>query len=207
MLFTTDLPTYIHTTTGTFTTDKLNLALHDDPVTASHKLQGHLDQLEAWLKKWQININATKSVQVTLTLRREQCSVVYINNTVIPQSQTAEYLGLHLDSRLTWAQHVAKKRKQIDLKVKDLYWIIGRKSPATLESKVLLYKTVINLIWTYGIELFGCASKSHIAKMQRSQSKMLLMITNTPWYVTNQTLHDELKVPFIKDVIQKKYKS
>jgi hypothetical protein len=35
---------------------------------------------------------------------------------------------------------------------------------------------------------------------------MLRMITNAPWYVTNQTLHDDLKVPFVKDVIQKKYK-
>jgi hypothetical protein len=141
------------------------LARHDDPVTALHKLQGHLDQLEAWPKKWRININATKSVQVTFTLRKEQCPVVHINNKVIPQS-TAKHLGLHLDSRLTWAQHLAKKRKQIDLKVKDLYRVIGRKSPALLESKVLLYKTIIKPIWTYGIELWGCASKLHIAKMQ-----------------------------------------
>jgi hypothetical protein len=28
------------------------------------------------------------------------------------------------------------------------------------------------------------------------------MITNAPWYVTNLTLHDDLKVPCIKDVIQ-----
>jgi hypothetical protein len=33
---------------------------------------------------------------------------------------------------------------------------------------------------------------------------MLQMITNAPWYVTNQTLHDDLKVPFIKDIIQEK---
>jgi hypothetical protein len=26
------------------------------------------------------------------------------------------------------------------------------------------------------------------------------MITNAPWYVTNQTLHDDLKVQFIKDI-------
>jgi hypothetical protein len=97
-----------------------------------------------------------------------------------------------------------QKRKQIDLKVKDLYWIIGRISPKSLESKVLLYKTIIKPIWTYGIELWGCASKSHIAKMQRSQSKIERMITDAPWYVTNQTLHDDLKVPFIKDVIQEK---
>jgi hypothetical protein len=50
----------------------------------------------------------------------------------------------------------------------------------------------------------GCASKLHIAKMQQSQSKILRMITNAPWHVTNQTLHDDLKVPFIKDVIQEK---
>jgi hypothetical protein len=43
-----------------------------------------------------------------------------------------------------------EKRKQIDLKVKDLYWVIGRKSPASLESKVLLYKTIRKPIWTYG---------------------------------------------------------
>jgi hypothetical protein len=98
-------------------------------------------------------------VQVTFTLRKEQCPVVYINNTVIPQSPTAKYLGLHLDSRLTWPQHLAKKRKQIDLKVKDLYWVIGRKSPTLLESKVLLYKTIIKPIWTHGIKLWGCASK------------------------------------------------
>jgi hypothetical protein len=30
------------------------------------------------------------------------------------------------------------------------------------------------------------------------------MITNAPWYVTNQTLQDNLKAPFIKDVIQEK---
>jgi hypothetical protein len=40
--------------------------------------------------------------------------------------------------------------------------------------------------------------------MQGSQSKLLRMITNAPWYVTNQTVHDDLKVPFIKDVIQEK---
>jgi hypothetical protein len=29
------------------------------------------------------------------------------------------------------------------------------------------------------------------------------MITNAPWYVTNQILLDDLEVPFIKDIIQK----
>jgi hypothetical protein len=40
--------------------------------------------------------------------------------------------------------------------------------------------------------------------MQRNQSKIQQMITNAPWYVTNQTLHNDLKVQIIKDVIQEK---
>jgi hypothetical protein len=54
------------------------------------------------------------------------------------------------------------------------------------------------------MELWGCASKSHIARVQQSQSKILQMITNASWFVTNQTLHSDLKVPFIKEVIQEK---
>jgi hypothetical protein len=116
-------------------------------------------------------------MQVTFTLRKKQRPAVHIDNTVIPQSPTAKDLGLHLDPRLTWTQHIAKK-KQVDLKLRDLYWIIARKSPASLESRVLLYKTIIKPIMTYGIELWRCASKSHIDKMQRSQSKILRMIIN-----------------------------
>jgi hypothetical protein len=134
-------------------------------------------------------IRSTKSVQVTFTLRKERCPVIHINNTVIPQSPTAKYLGLQLDSRLMWTQHITKKRKQIDLKIEDLYWVIRRKSPALLESKVLLYKTIVKPISTYGIKLWGCTSKSHIARMLQSQSKILQMITNAPWYVTNQMIH------------------
>lgn len=29
------------------------------------------------------------------------------------------------------------------------------------------------------------------------------MITDAPWYVSNQTLHEDLKIPYVKDVIQK----
>jgi hypothetical protein len=74
----------------------------------------------------------------------------------------------------------------------------------SLDSKVLLFRTIIKPICTYGIELWGCASKSSITIMQRRQSKILRMITNAPWYVTNQTLHEDLNVPYITEIIQER---
>jgi hypothetical protein len=49
--------------------------------------------------------------------------------------------------------------------------------------------------------------KSNISIIQRSQSKILCMIANAPWYVPNITLHEDLNVPLVKEVIkQKKHK-
>jgi len=48
---------------------------------------------------------------------------------------------------------------------------------------------VLKPVWTYGIELWGCATKSNIAVIQRYQSKLRVLrsITNVPWYVSNLT--------------------
>jgi hypothetical protein len=40
--------------------------------------------------------------------------------------------------------------------------------------------------------------------MQRTQSKILRVIENTPWYVRNHTLHSDLKVPYVRDVIHER---
>ena len=76
-------------------------------------------------------------------------------------------LGLHFDCRLTWKEHTAMKRKQLDHKTREIKWLIGKNSPLSLENKILIYKTILKSVWTYGIELLGCANKSNIAIMQR----------------------------------------
>jgi hypothetical protein len=88
---------------------------------------------------------------------------------------------MYLDNHLTWKEHT--KKTQIDLKIKDMYWVIGRNSKLPLENKILLYKRIMKPIWTYRVEIWGCASKSNISIIQRCQSKILRMIANAPWYV------------------------
>jgi hypothetical protein len=71
-----------------------------------------------------------------------------------------------------------QKRKQIDLKTKQINWLIGKKSHLSIENKLLIYKAVIKPLWSYGIELWGCASESNPVIMQRSQSKILRATTH-----------------------------
>jgi hypothetical protein len=83
-------------------------------------------------------------------------------------------------------------------------WLIGRHSPLLLENKIIIYKTVLKPVWMYGIELWGCASNSSIEIIQRYQSKILRIMTNAPWYVTNHTLHSDLHIPYVRDVFQER---
>jgi len=59
-------------------------------------------------------------------------------------------------------------------------------------------------IWSYGTELWGCASKSNTVIMQRSQSKILRTTANAPWCVTNHTLHTDFNIPYVSDVIHER---
>jgi hypothetical protein len=101
-IFTADLPeTEQQTLTATYADDTAILASHKNPITVSRKLQNHLNQFEKWLKRWRIKANEDKSTHVTFTLKRENCPIVTLNGNKIPQAETAKYLGIYLDRRLT----------------------------------------------------------------------------------------------------------
>ena len=71
--------------------------------------------------------NETKSVQVTFTLKKNTHPPVQLNDKQLTQTEEAEYLGMHLDRKLTWRKHILTKRKQLDLKLRKLYRDIGWK--------------------------------------------------------------------------------
>lgn len=118
-----------------------------------------------------------------------------IHRTFIPPA-----LGL-LVSKLTWKPHISAKKTQINNKIRQMHWLLGRKSKLRTENKVLLYKCIIKPIWTYGIQLWGCAKPSNTKIIQRIQSKILRIILDAPWYVSNKTIHDDSAIPLLEEEI------
>lgn len=208
LLFTADLPVNDLSTVATYADDTAILSSHEDPSVASQLLQTDLANIEKWLKLWRIKVNETKSAHVTFTLRRQTCPPVTMNGNQIPQYNDTKYLGIHLDRKLTWQKHIFTKRLQLSLKLRKYQWMLGRRSRLSLENKLLIYKIILKPIWTYGIQLWGTASKTNLNILQRFQSKVLRMITDAPWYVTNDTLHKDLQIPTVEEEIEntaKKY--
>ena len=120
------------------------------------------------------------------------------------QSKIVYYLGLHVDNKLNWKYHIIKKRKQMDLRYRELYWLLWRKYRLSVDNKLQLYKSIITPIWTYDIDLWGCACKSNITVIQRCQSIILRAIVDDPWYVTNDMIHKDLGIPAVQEVIHER---
>jgi hypothetical protein len=76
-----------------------------------------------------------------------------------------------------------------------MYWLFGRKSQLSLSSKLLLHKTILQTIWTYGIQLWVTASTSNIQILESFQSKALRMIVDASWYVLNTLIRRDLQIP------------
>ena len=89
-------------------------------------------------------------------------------------------------------------------------WLINARSQLSLDSKLTVYKAILPPIWTYWIELWGYSKPSNTKILQTFQSKMLRMISSAPWYVSNQTLHSDLEIHYVKEVARisaNKYKN
>jgi len=57
--------------------------------------------------------------------------------------------------------------------------------------------SISHSMWTYGIQLWGCANLSHTQILQRFQSQILRSLADDPWYVSNLQLHTDLGIPFV----------
>ena len=202
VIYTADIPSMKGITLGTYADDTTIIATHKNPTIASLMLQNYLFKLQQWFKTWRIVVNENKSTQVTFTLRKETCPAVYLNNKVIPQSNKVKYLGIHLDRRLTWRDHIWSKRKQLNLKIRSMYWLLSKKSKLSTENKLLIYKSIIKPVWTYCIQLWGTASNSNIQIIERFQNKTLRNILNAPWFVPNELLRKDTNISTVVEEIK-----
>jgi hypothetical protein len=81
-----------------------------------------------------------------------------------------------LDAKLRWKEHIKKIRDDLNIKFRKMYWLLGRNSELSIHSNIISYKHVISPVWSYGIQLWGCASDSNIEVIQRFQKKVLKYI-------------------------------
>jgi hypothetical protein len=102
VIYTSDLPTSTNTVLGTFADGTVILSVDEYSRRTPSDLQHHLNNLHTWFEKWRIRINENRSCSIIFTLRKSSTPDVTINDIQIPRNTEIKYLGMTIDSKLTW---------------------------------------------------------------------------------------------------------
>ncbi|GFV75923.1 RNA-directed DNA polymerase from mobile element jockey [Trichonephila clavipes] len=162
-------------------------------------------KLQDWLTQWRIAINVDKSQAIIFrkwgVIDHPFQLTLFEDN--IQWVSVVRYLGLHMDSRLTYKKHIDYLSEKFWGRIHLAISLVGRMSPLSLENKVILYKQVLRPIITYASPVWGAAAATHMKKIQVIQNKILRLITNAPWYVRNDVIHFDLHMEPISSYITK----
>jgi hypothetical protein len=169
-LYVNDIPTPSrHVVLSQYAVDTSLVATSRSPSLLVGYLEAYLGRLERRLRDWSIAINVSKSTAVLFvkTARRVQKPrAVQFLGEPVEWVKTAKYLGVTLDTQLTWSAHVNQVGKKAAERLGVFGTLLNRRSGLFVRNGVLLYKQLIRPVMDYACPIWRSAARSQARKLQ-----------------------------------------
>lgn len=174
----------------------------DDSAFVSHgkvsnaiikRMQRSLNSASKYFTKWKIKINEDKSQAIIFPFNNSRKRIpsrpFTVQNKLIPFSDSIKYLGVTLDRKLLFKNHLDISCSKAIKCGRSLFPLLNRKSKLNIKNKLLLYKMCIRPILTYACPVWQNCAKTHKKRLQVIQNKNLKIIYNLPWRFPTKDLH------------------
>ena len=135
--------------------------------TADRLLQTSVDRISRWALQHGFWLSPQKTVGVHFHRKRgEQTDpILYLNNQQIIFKESVKFLGLILDYRLNWKNHISQLRIGC-IKAMSLVRILSHfKWGADRQSLLRIYRAVIRSKIDYGSQVYGSAKPNVLKKL------------------------------------------
>ena len=150
------------------------------PRPASQRCLLASSDLEWWVREWRVTINVSKSNAMLFAKawwRIPKPRPVQLLGEPIEWVDTARYLRVILDTRMTWSPRIVQIRKKATQILGLLICPSGTEFCCISSS----YGPTLR----YACPIWKSASCSHARKLQVLQSKGLHIATVAHWYISN----------------------
>ena len=178
-----------------------------NPKLLSKVINKELKNLYEWLCSNRLSLNASKTEflifrppKVTLNER----VTLRLNGVTIFESPKIKYLGIILDSRLTWKHHVNEICKKLGRSLGMIY-----KTRKLCNENILrsLYFSLFNSHASYGLAVWGQCQSENFSKIERLQKRIIRAIKFADFNAPSKPLMKELQILSIKDLYSTKIAS
>ena len=128
---------------------------------------------------------------------RRDISEIRIGNDSIPRSTCTKYIGLTIDEKLTWENHINEVCNSL-LKYFGIFYNIRNSIPLAM-ARTIYYACIYSRI-KYAIEIYGTASETRFGRLLTLQNKLMKLLTRKDRMFSTNTLHTQLKILKVKHI-------
>ena len=155
-----------------------------------------LKNIEEWSRRWKINIatNKTFIIHIGKNNPKDQYK---INDNIICEVQSIRDLGIIIDNKLKFTEHISKIVRNTYMRMNLLFKIIKSKSTKTW---LTLYKSYIRPLLEYAPEAWNPLQISEIKKLEKCQkyfTKIMLKKCRLP-NIPYENRLEYLKIPTLE---------
>ena len=174
------------------------------------QLQNDLTELEKWSRIWQMDFDPSKCEFLMITNKKLALQFNYcINNQLIKEVQHVKYLGVTIDSRLTWREYINVLSRKAN---STLAFLRRNLRPCSSYTKAKSYLCYVRPIIEYSSTIWDPYIKEDIHKLEMVQRRAARFVYNNHHptdSVTNmlQSLHWptlEIRRKFLKLILMYK---
>ena len=165
------------------------------------KAQSAMTQLSKWFidKKLSLSVEKTQFSIFHKGKQKipEEFNKMRFSNHEIRRVDSAKYLGVILDEKLSWQAHLSSLNTQL-VKIASTFKLIARVIPDRCKKQ--LYFAYAQSKIQYGIEVIGLANTNRLKKIQTMQNKILKILYKLDWYTPTNTIYNNLTLLKVKDM-------
>ena len=134
-------------------------------------VNSQLEKVSEWLLANGLSLNVSKSNFLVISPKKVEKTInISINNEKLRQENYTKYLGIIIDEKLNWKQHI----KQVNIKISKGIGILYKLRHFVPKNTLrMLYSSFIQSHALYGILNWGCASKSILEPLKRNLRKAI----------------------------------
>lgn len=142
--------------------------------------------------KLSLNINKTHYIIFSTIGRRINTNKkLCINNTQLERVEKTKFLGVVIDSKLSWCDHILYIKNKIS---KGIGIICKARKSLNSQTLVTLYNSFIYPYLTYGVEMWGAANETTIKPIKVLQKRVVRIITNSHYRAHSAPLFKSLSL-------------
>jgi hypothetical protein len=165
-----------------------------DPMELTNSLNANIIKINRWFKSnsSSLNIDKTHFLQFYTKTNQNYDLQPYYENKQIMKAQTIKFLGITIDSNLTWKQHIEDITPKLN---KACFAIRSIKPFMSSEALRLIYFSYFHPILSYGIIFRG--NSAHSTYIFKIQKRTIRVITNSAMGDSCHELFKKLQIlPF-----------